>query len=61
MIVRAREILENLEENAIADAGMPSYTRPILRERHAKFHTKKTRKTSSDVEADDEPEQPTLF
>ena len=59
VIVRAREILENLEENAIADAGMPSYTRPILRERHAKFHTKKTRKTAPDE--DDEPEQPTLF
>ena len=62
MIVRAREILENLEENAIADAGMPSYTRPILRERHAKFHTnaKKTRKAAPENE-DDEPEQPTLF
>ena len=59
VIVRAREILENLEENAIADAGMPSYTRPILRERHAKFHTKKTRRAAA--EEDDEPEQPTLF
>ena len=51
--------VDDLEENAIADAGMPSYTRPILRERHAKFHTKKTRKTAPDE--DDEPEQPTLF
>ena len=61
MIVRAREILENLEENAIADAGMPSYTRPILRERHAKFHAKKTRKSAAPENGDDEPEQPTLF
>ena len=57
MIVRAREILENLEENAIADAGMPSYTR----ERHAKFHVKKMRKNATPETEDDEPEQPTLF
>jgi len=65
VIVRAREILENLEENAIADAGMPSYTRPILRERHAKFHVKRPKKTDAGTAPqdapDDEPEQPTLF
>ena len=62
VIVRAREILENLEENAIADAGMPSYTRPILRERHAKFHVKRPKKSGADAAPqDDEPEQPTLF
>ena len=38
-----------------------SYTRPILRERHAKFHAKKTRKAAAPENGDDEPEQPTLF
>jgi hypothetical protein len=41
---------------------MPSYPRPILRARHAKFHVKRPKKSGADTAPqDDEPEQPTLF
>lgn len=44
VIVRAREILENLEENAISETGQPAYTRPILRESRGRYKAKKDEK-----------------
>lgn len=44
VIVRAREILENLEENAVSESGQPAYARPILRESRGGYRAKKNEK-----------------
>ncbi len=71
VITRAQEILENLENNAIADAGLPSITSSRLREHSGVYRTDRKTvrcggKSSSSRNTDnsgeqEEPLQPTLF